>query len=136
MATHAGPAHRPSLWPGVAAVVPAIGLVLFGIWLAGGVLTDDFRTSMALTTLWFALVAARAVIGWRRMPVLRPAAVAAVATFVVVGGALALGTFRDVTVNERVAVGPAAVSGSFVAGAHPTEGRAAVVNASGENVLT
>ena len=136
MATHAEPQPRPPLWPHLAAAVPAIVLVLGGIWLAGGVLTNDFRTTMALTTAWFALVAVGAAVAWRRVPLLRPAAVAALATFAIVGGILTLGTFRDVTVDERVAVGPAALSGSFAPGAHPTAGTAAIVTSGGGRVLT
>jgi hypothetical protein len=26
-----------------------------GVWIAGGVVTNDFRTSIALTTVWFAV---------------------------------------------------------------------------------
>ena len=123
-------------WPRIAAVPVAAAITLVGIWLAGGVVTDDFRASMGLTALWFALVALGAVVAWRQTPVLRPAAVVAVATFLVVGGVLALATVRDVTVNERVAVGPAAVSGAFADGAHPTEGTAAVVRTGSGSVLT
>jgi hypothetical protein len=136
MAMHADSPPRLPLWPRLAAAVPVIALVLIGIWLAGGVLTNDFRLSMALTAAWFGLVAVGAALAWRRVPALRPAALAAVATLVLAGGALALTTLRDKTVDETVAVGPAVLSGSFVSGAHETRGTARIVSAGGGSVLT
>jgi Electron transfer DM13 len=136
MAMHAESPPRLPLWPRLAAAVPVIALVLIGIWLAGGVLTNDFRLSMALTAAWFGLVAVGAALAWRRVPALRPAALAAVATLVLAGGALALTTLRDKTVDETVAVGPAVLSGSFVSGAHETRGTARIVSAGGGSVLT
>jgi hypothetical protein len=136
MAMHAEPRPRSPLWPRLAAAIPVIALVLVGIWLAGGVLTNDFRLSMALTAAWFALVTIGAALAWRRVPALRPAALAALATLVLAGGALALTTLRDKTVDEAVAVGPAALSGSFVSGAHETRGTARIVGAGGGSVLT
>jgi hypothetical protein len=135
MASHAEPRSLP-LWPRLAAAVPAIALVVLGIWLAGGVLTNDFRGSMALTAAWFALVTGGAAVAWRRAPALRPAALAALATLVLAGGALALTTLRDKTVDETVVVGPAALSGTFVSGAHETRGTARIVADAGESVLT
>lgn len=136
MAMHAETHPRLPLWPRLAAAVPVIALVLIGIWLAGGVLTNDFRLSMALTAAWFALVTIGAALAWRRVPALRPAAIAALATLVLAGGALALTTLRDKTVNETVAVGPAMLSGSFVSGAHETRGTARIVSAGDGSVLT
>ena len=136
MAMHAETHSRLPLWPRLAAAVPVIALVLIGIWLAGGVLTNDFRLSMALTAAWFGLVTIGAALAWRRVPALRPAAIAALATLVLAGGALALTTLRDKTVNETVAVGPAMLSGSFVSGAHETRGTARIVSAGDGSVLT
>ena len=136
MAMHAESRPRLPLWPRLVAAVPVIALVLIGIWLAGGVLTDDFRLSMALTAAWFALVTIGAALAWKRVPALRPAAIAALATLVLAGGALALTTLRDKTVDETVAVGPAMLSGSFVSGAHETRGTARIVGAEDGSVLT
>ena len=127
---------RAPIWARVAAVPLAVGVTLAGIWVAGGVLTDDFRVSMALTTVWFAAVLAGGFLLWRRLPALRAAAVAAVGTFVVVGAVLTLGTFRDSVVDEAVASGPALLTGSFEARAHPTEGLAKVLAVDGTPVLT
>lgn len=124
------------LWSRIGAVPAAAALTVAGIWVAGGVLTDDFRASMALTALWFAAVVGGAMLLWARLPGLRAAALAAVLTFAVVGAVLALGTVRDRVVDESVASGPAALSGSFEARAHATEGRAAVVESGGRRLLT
>ena len=112
-------------------------LVLLGIWVAGGKLTDDFAVSMVLTGLWFVVVVIASAVIWRRAPALRlPVSAVAVGTFVVVGGLLAVLSMRDVTVNETVATGPALAEGSFVSLAHATEGTARVVETGGSRVLT
>lgn len=105
---------RPPLaaWLRITAVPLAALIVLAGLWAAGGVLTNDFRASMALTALWFLVVAAVSGIVWVRIPGLRAAAVAAIATFVLVGGYLGYASTTDKTVNEVVATGPALLAGS------------------------
>ena len=125
------------LLPRLALAPVSAGVVLAGLWLTGGVLTDGFRASMALTTLWFAVVTAAAVVAWRRAPGLRlPVSAVAVATMVLAGGYLALGTFRDKTVDEAIAAGAAELSGSFEARAHTTTGSARVIErADGSRVL-
>jgi Electron transfer DM13 len=138
---------------------PAVAAVLVaGVWVTGGLITDSFRASMALTAAWFvaAAVACLAIARARRslrVPVLGGYAVAAVA----VGGYLGYSTLHDRVVHERVVVGtpasrladraaPTAVraranvevaSGSFRAGEHATSGVARVVRlAGGRRVLT
>lgn len=123
-------------WLRIVAVPLASLAVLAGIWVAGGVLTDDFRSSMALTALWFIVVAAGAAAAWLRVPALRAAAVAAIATFVVVGGYLGYTSVSDTTVNEVVAAGPAVLEGTFESRAHETLGTARVVEQDGGRVLT
>jgi hypothetical protein len=35
-------------------MIPVVAvIVLAGVWVSGGVISDDFRTSMALTAVWF-----------------------------------------------------------------------------------
>jgi hypothetical protein len=131
MSAHAAPATRTSaplpLWLRVLTVPAAALAALAGIWVAGGVLTDDFRLSMVLTALWFVAVAVAAAVTWRRLPALRPAAVAAVVAFVVAGAWLGLASVRDVEVNERLAAGPALATGTFRSHAHSTRGTARIV---------
>jgi hypothetical protein len=124
-------------WLRVGLAPLSAAVVLLGIWVAGGVVTDDFRTSMALTALWFVVVAVAAVVVWRRRPELRlPVSAVAVGTFVLVGGYLGLASVRDVQVNETVATGPAALEGAFSGLAHPTEGVARIVETGGSRLLT
>lgn len=139
MAVDARPAPAvPSLLLRILLAPVSGGVVLLGIWFTGGFVTNDFRASMALTALWFALVVAGAIVVWRRWPSLRlPVSVVAVGTFVLVGGYLGLASVRDKTVNEQVATGPAALEGTFFGLAHPTEGTARVVETgAGGRVLT
>lgn len=131
------PRHTPPAWLRIASVPLAATVVVAGIWVAGAVLTDDFRASMALTALWFAAVAAGALLVWRRVPGLRPAAVAGVVAFAGVGAWLGYTSTVDTVVDETVAGGPAALEGSFQGLAHPTTGTARVVEQpDGSRVLT
>jgi len=125
------------------ALLPAV-LLLAGLWLFGGQVTDDFRVSMLLTGAWFAVLAAAVVLTGRRY---RPLAVPVIASFVVtataVGGYLTLSTFRDRVVSEQVAMAAPGsgnrliARGTFVSGAHETSGNASVIGlAGGERVLT
>jgi len=132
---HAPPPVSPWLRLALAPVSAAV--VLLGIWVTGALVTNDFRTSMALTAVWFAVVVIGAVVVWRRSPALRvPVSVVGVATFVLVGGYLGLASIRDVEVNETVAAGPALLEGTFAGLAHPTDGVARVVEAGSGRVLT
>ena len=52
--------------------IPAVAAsVLLGIWVAGGVLSNDFRTSMVLTAAWFLLSGAACLLVARRSRALR-----------------------------------------------------------------
>ena len=126
------------------ALVPLVAAVtLAGLWVAGGVLTDDFRASMALTAVWFALAgAAAAGIAWRR----RALALPVLGTFLVTAGAvgayLGYATLMDRVVDEQVVVASAPgnseiASGAFASGAHETSGTATLVGlAGGSRILT
>jgi hypothetical protein len=115
------------------ALVPLVAaLTVGGVWVAGGQLTDDFRTAMVLTALWFGAAGLAALgvgIRWRplRIPVL--------GTFVVVAAAigvyLAASTFRDTVVREQAAVGTELATGSFVSVSHGTTGQAELVEGAG-----
>lgn len=120
------------------ALAPATAVaVLAGIWITGGVITDDFRLSMALTALWFGIVVVAGAAVWRRAPALRlPVTTVAIGTFVLVGAYLGYTSVRDTTVNEVVASGPALFEGTFGRLAHPAEGVARVVETGDGLVLT
>ncbi len=128
--------HTHAWWLRAACVPAAVVSVLVGIWIAGGVLADDFGVSMALTAAWFAVVVGGSVIAWRRLPWLRPAAVAAVLAFVVVGAYLGYTSTADTTVDEALVSGPVALAGAFGGLAHPTEGIAAIVEEGDTRTLT
>jgi len=138
----------------LALAVFAALIVIAGVWIAGGLITDDFRISMALTATWFAIAGAAALWSLRAGPgVGVPVVSGYIAAAVVVGAFLAITTLRDREVDEAVATGvPAAAlsdsrrdeavnvverSGSFVSGEHATRGRARIVRLkSGRRVLT
>jgi hypothetical protein len=144
--------------------IPVVAVVvLAGVWVAGGVISDDFRTSMALTAVWFLLAGAACVLVALRSRALR---YVVLGTYVVTAGAvgvyLGLTTLRDREVHERVftatpaaaadapaasagaerapAPAPAAVEvarGGFRSHEHATSGAATVVRlADGRRFLT
>jgi hypothetical protein len=83
--------------PAVAAIVAT------GVWVAGGVITDDYRTSMALTAVWFAICAGACLLVARRSRALRVPVIAAyLLTAGTVGAYLGATTLRDDVVHERV----------------------------------
>lgn len=103
-------------------------VVLAGVWVSGGLITDDFQLSAVLTTVWFAVAGLAALVIARRRPDLRfPVLGGFLVTAVAAAGFLAFTTFRDRTVDEDVATGPARASGAFESLAHETTGRARVV---------
>jgi hypothetical protein len=130
--------------------VPVVAATLVaGVWAAGGVITNDFRASIALTTAWFVLSGVACVVIAARAPAFR---LPVLGTYLVVaaaiGGYLGLATLRDRVVDETVVVGvpqrdivttsrggarrprPANVElarGRFRSGEHETTGVASVV---------
>jgi len=126
--------------------VPVVAaLVLAGVWVTGGVISNDFRVSMALTAVWFVVAGAACVIVARHSRPLRfPVLAAYLVTAALVGGYLGLSTLRDRVVDERVvmAAAPSAVEpasgsaeprnvqlavGRFRSHEHETNGTANVV---------
>jgi hypothetical protein len=131
-----------------------------GVWVTGGVLTDDASVARVLTGAWFVVIgglAATAALRWRAVAV---AVVGAwLVTSVAVGGFLLLTSTVDRTTHEDVvraqpstsqpatapgtgardrAGGPTlAAAGRFRSGAHDTRGLASLVHLpSGDRVLT
>ena len=138
----------------LAAAVSVVVIVLGGIWVSGGLITNDFGLAMALTALWMALAAVGcALVAWRRPGLRVPVLAAYVVTAVVAGGYLGRSTLIDDEVNERVVrVTPPAPTGSverarpknvllargrFEPVAHSAAGTAtAIRTAAGAHVLT
>ena len=90
------------------ASVPIVALViLLGVWVAGGVITDDFKGSVALTGVWFATAGAACLaIAVRSRGLRVPVLGAYLVTAAVVSVWLGVSTLRDRVVDERVATGP------------------------------
>ena len=137
------------------AAVAVVVVVLVGIWVSGGLITNDFEAAMALTVLWMGLAAAACLmIALRR----RDLAVAVIGAYLVtallVGGYLGRSQFVDDEVNEKVVrAAPAAPAdaqggserpvnmllgrGRFESVAHSATGVATTVRrAAGGDVLT
>jgi Electron transfer DM13 len=134
--------------------VPIVAVtVLAGVWLTGGVISDDFHTSMALTGAWFALSGLACLLVARRR---RRLAIPVIAAFVLTAGVtsayLGVTTLRDRVVDEQVITaapaparagladssareaepGPVEVSrGRFRSHEHATAGTARVIRAPG-----
>jgi hypothetical protein len=139
----------------LAPIVAAI--VLAGIWITGGVITDDFRIAMLLTALWFALAGLVSfAIGWRWRRLALPVFGTYVVTALAAGGYLAYASMVDRVVDETVAVAAtgaaqtpsgaettarprnvALARGVFTSGEHTTGGKATLIRLSnGGTVLT
>jgi hypothetical protein len=124
-------AARPLRW--LASPFVAATFVL-GVWVAGGVITDSFKASMALTVLWGALFGAACLVVALKSPALRmPVLGAFLVSAAAVGGYLAWTTLRDRVVHEQVVTAVAGTgnvqlaAGSFESVEHDSNGRAAVV---------
>ena len=95
-------ATRHRLLP-LLAVPAVVAIVVTGVWVAGGVITDDYRASMALTAFWFAVSGAACLLVARSRRALRvPVIVAYLLTAGAVGAYLGATTLRDDVVHERV----------------------------------
>jgi hypothetical protein len=130
--------------------IPVVAIaVLVGIWVTGGLLTNDFKVAMALTAAWMALAGlACALVAWRRRDLRLPVLGAFLLTAAVAGAYLGRSQFVDDVVNERVVTvsrAPAAdggprnvllASGSFEPVEHSAQGTARVIRTPEGRVLT
>src|SRR5262245_55020948 len=137
----------------LASASAVIAIVVAGIWISGGLVTNDFGLAMVLTAAWMGIAAAGCLlIAWRRPGLRVPVIGAYLLTAIVAGAYLGRSTFIDDEVNERVVrVTPPARDGRsaergrnvllrrgrFESVAHPAAGTATTIRtASGERVLT
>lgn len=145
---------RLALWLRLALAPLVAATVLAGIWIAGGLLTNDFRLSMLLTAAWLGIagLAALAVaIRWR--PLALPVLGTVLVTAGSVMGYLLYASSVDRVVDEQVAVAApspeqaeaeaeaeqnvALGRGGFESAAHDTTGKATLIRlAEGGRVLT
>ena len=106
-----------------------VAIVIGGLVVAAGLISNDFRVARAATGIWFAIVVIASVLIWRRAPRLRlPVAAVALATIVLAGGFTALTTMRDETVNEAIAAGTTELEGAFETRSHTTSGTARLID--------
>jgi hypothetical protein len=154
-------ARRFPLWLRLGLVPLVAACVVTGIWVTGGLLTNNFRLSMLFTTLWLGLVGASTlVIAWRWRALALPVLGTAFVTAAAAGGYLLYASSVDKVVNEQVAVAeerpastpttgsepgePAAPAenialarGAFTSGEHETSGEATLIAlAEGGRVVT
>jgi hypothetical protein len=133
-----------------------VGLVvLVGVWVAGGVVTDDATAAKALTGGWFTLTGAAALLLSRSRRVPTVAVLAGwFVTATLTGGFLLLTSTLDTVVHEQVVMAgtdprpaagpstaPAAAAleavGRFRSGAHETRGTASLIRTpDGRRVVT
>ncbi len=95
------------------AAMAVVVLVLAGIWVSGGLITNDFGLAMALTGVWMGVAAIGCLlVAWRRAGLRVPVLGAYLLTACLVGGYLGRSTLIDDEVNERVVrVTPTAAAG-------------------------
>ena len=130
----------------LAQLLAALAVILVfvaGIWVTGGLVTNDFGVAMALTAGWFLIAALACLALARRWPGLRVAVIGAyVVTAAVAGVYLGRSTLLDDEVNERVARASTSgnellARGRFEPVAHSVSGTAtAIRTAGGRQVLT
>jgi|SRR5829696_901960 len=122
--------------------IPVVAITLLvGIWVTGGLLTNDFKLAMALTAAWMALAGlACALIAWRRPDLRLPVLASFLLTAAAAGVYLGRSQFVDDVVTERVVRVSRAhdlvAEGSFEPVAHSARGTARVIRTSKGRVLT
>jgi len=133
--------------------IPVLVVMVLGIWITGGLITDEFKLAMLLTAGWMALLGLVCiVVAVRRRRLAVPVLGAYFVGAAAIGGFLALTTLTDKVVHERVArvaARPAAhrspdrprnvllSSAAFESGEHESHGTARAIRlASGDRVLT
>jgi hypothetical protein len=108
--------------------VATVMVVVGGLIVAAGLISNDFQVARAATGIWFAIVVIAAVVIWLRSPRLRiPVAAVALVTVLLAGAFTALTTLRDETVNEAISAGTTELEGTFETRSHSTEGTARVI---------
>ena len=136
--------------------IPVVVAMLLGVWVSGGLITDEFKLAMALTAAWMAVLGLVCLAIAIRRPRLRvPVLGAYVLAAAALGIYLGVSTFTDKVVNERVATASAQqpaprhdrsadrprnvllAKGSVQSGEHESHGTATTIRlSSGDRVLT
>jgi hypothetical protein len=113
--------RRASILGRLATALAVVVVTLAGIWVSGGLITNDFALAMALTAVWMGVAAIGCLaVAWRHPGLRVPVLGAYLLTAIVVGGYLGRSTLLDDEVNERVArVSPPITSGEAAASDRP-----------------
>jgi hypothetical protein len=113
--------QRASVAAWLAAALVVVVVVVAGIWVSGGLITNDFALAMALTAVWMGIAAAGCLlVAWRRPTLRVPVLGAYLLTAIVVGAYLGRSTILDDEVNERVVrVTPPPPAGDATTGERP-----------------
>ena len=125
---------------GVALAVVVV--VVLGLWVTGGLITNRYTVAMLLTVVWMALAAvACGWIAWKRRDLRVPVIAAFLLTATVAAVYLGRSTLFDDTVDESVVTASASNEllgrGRFESLAHPASGVATTIRrADGSDVLT
>jgi hypothetical protein len=83
--------------------IPVVALLGGGVWVTGGLITDDFKLSMGLTTAWIVLLGAGCLrVAFKRRELAPYLIGSYVIAAALVGGYLAMSLLFDKEVNERV----------------------------------
>ncbi|HUV49348.1 MAG TPA: DM13 domain-containing protein [Actinomycetes bacterium] len=153
--------RTPARWWALPA---AIAVVAIGVWVTGGVLTNNETVAMGLTGVWLLLAGVVAVfVAWRQRALAAPVLIGYAIAAVGIGGFLGYTSMVDQVVDEDVVVATSdstdpssggdgagasgagdsgsaenqlLAEGTFVAEAHPTEGSASVIETADGVVVT
>jgi hypothetical protein len=107
------PSKRPGLPARLGAIPAVVVLLLGGVWVTGGLITDDFKLSMVLTAAWvLALGGGCLALARRRRGLAGWLIGSYLLSTVALGGYLAMSLLFDREVNERVVTAevPAAIA--------------------------
>src|SRR6266545_3271501 len=133
--------------------IPVVVAMVLGVWITGGVITNEFKVAMALTLGWMALLGLTClIVAIRRRRLAFPVLGAYVVAATAIGAYLGITTLADKVVHERVATAQARQAvhqhpgrprnlllarGTFQSGEHESHGTASEVRlAQGGRVLT
>jgi hypothetical protein len=133
--------------------IPVLVVMVVGVWVAGGLITDEFKLAMLLTAGWMALLGvACLILAIRRRRLAIPVLGAYFAGAAAIGAYLALTTLTDTVVNERVATAAARLTAhrssdmprnvllaraGFESGEHESHGTASAIRlVNGDRVIT
>src|SRR3954468_17337399 len=114
------------------AALATFALVVAGMWVTGGLITDDFAGSAILTTIFFGVTGAGVFLLLRRHHPLRWwVAAGYLLAAGGVGGYVFYPSQHSATVHEQLTAGETLAAGMFTSGEHHTAGTAKIIRTAG-----